>query len=192
AVTDLIARTGRKRDVSRLLRLPRADWGKAVAHGGLGITMVGIAGLLAWQQEDIRVAQPGQPYAVGSYEIELVEVTRERGPNYFATRADLIVRQNGQEITRLYPEKRDYPVAQMPTTEAAIDYRFWRDLYLVVGDAQTDGGWVIRTYVKPLANWIWVGCLLMAFGGVLSLSDRRYRVAAGARKEATPKGVPAE
>jgi cytochrome c-type biogenesis protein CcmF len=78
----------------------------------------------------------------------------------------------------------------MPTTEAAIDYRVMRDVYVVLGDQQNDGGWAMRTYIKPLANWIWAGCLLMALGGGLSLSDRRTRVAAGARKQ--PEGVPAE
>ncbi|MFZ7089671.1 heme lyase CcmF/NrfE family subunit [Primorskyibacter sp. 2E233] len=192
SATDLLSRTGKSRDFRRLLRLPRAEWGKAVAHGGLGITMLGIAGLTAWDQEDIRVAQINEPYTVGAFEIELVDVQRVQGPNWFATRGELIVRQDGAEVARLFPEKRNYPVAKMPTTEAAIDYRFMRDVYLVIGDSQDDGGWVIRTYIKPLANWIWGGCLLMAFGGMLSLSDRRYRVAAGARKSAPVQGVPAE
>ncbi|WP_425098507.1 heme lyase CcmF/NrfE family subunit [Tropicibacter sp. S64] len=192
AVTDLLSRLGQSRDVTRLLRLPRAEWGKATAHAGLGITMLGIAGLMAWDVEDIRVAKPGEPYTVGQFEIELVDVQRVQGPNWFATQGDVIVRQDGAEIARLYPEKRNYPVAKMPTTEAAIDYRFMRDVYLVIGDAQDGGGWVIRTYIKPLANWIWAGCLIMAFGGLLSLSDRRYRVAAGARKAAPVQGVPAE
>ena len=69
----------------------------------------------------------------------------------------------------------------MPTTEAAIDFRFLRDVYVVIGDEQAGGGWVMRTYIKPFANWIWGGCLMMAFGGLLSLTDRRFRVAAGAR-----------
>jgi cytochrome c-type biogenesis protein CcmF len=81
----------------------------------------------------------------------------------------------------------------MPTTEASIDYRFLRDIYVVIGDPQADGGHVMRIYIKPLANWIWAGCILMALGGGLSLSDRRYRVAAGARKSASGAGaVPAE
>ena len=80
----------------------------------------------------------------------------------------------------------------MPTTEAAIDYRIMRDLYVVIGDSQDNGGWVVRVYIKPLANWIWAGALLMALGGCLSLSDRRYRIAAGARKPAPAQGVPAE
>jgi cytochrome c-type biogenesis protein CcmF len=88
------------------------------------------------------------------------------------------------------PEKREYPVAQMPTTEAALDSGFLRDIYVVIGDPQIGGGWAVRSYYKPLANWIWGGSILMALGGFLSLSDRRYRVAAGARK--VPQGVPAE
>ena len=192
AVLDLLNRTGKSRDLSRLFRLPRADWGKATAHIGLGITMVGIAGLMAWQEEDIRVAQIGEPFQVGDFELELAAVNQVRGPNYFSTMGDVIVRQEGEQIAFLNPEKRNYPVAQMPTTEAAIDYRFLRDVYVVIGDQQDDGGWVVRTYVKPLANWLWAGSILMALGGILSLSDRRYRVAAGTRQQTSPQGVPAE
>ncbi|WP_370046683.1 heme lyase CcmF/NrfE family subunit [Salipiger sp.] len=192
AITDLLSRIGKSRDYTRLLRLPRADWGKAVAHSGLGICMAGIAGLMAWQQEDIRVAELNQPFELGGYEFELLGVERVRGPNYFSTMGEVAVRQDGAEIAHLYPEKRDYPVAKMPTTEAAIDYRFLRDIYVVIGDPQTGGGWTMRVYIKPLANWIWAGCILMAIGGILSLTDRRFRVAAGARKAAPAKGVPAE
>jgi cytochrome c-type biogenesis protein CcmF len=91
------------------------------------------------------------------------------------------------------PEKREYPVAGMPTTEAAIDNGVFRDLYVVIGDPQDGGGWAVRTFVKPFANWIWAGAIVMALGGCLSLMDRRYRVAAGARRERRPPdGVPAE
>ncbi|WP_170606819.1 heme lyase CcmF/NrfE family subunit [Ruegeria arenilitoris] len=191
AIVDLWSRTGRSGSLTRLFRLPGADWGKAVAHSGLGVTMFAIAGLTAWEVEDIRVAQPGQPFQVGQFTLSLKDVRRVQGPNYFSTTADINVTESGGRVTTLHPEKRDYPVARMPTTEAAIDYRFLRDLYVVLGDQQADGGWVIRTYIKPLANWIWGGCILMALGGALSLSDRRFRVAAGARK--SPKtGVPAE
>ena len=191
AVTDLWTRTGRSRDLKRLLRLPRADWGKSVAHAGLGVTMLAIAGLMAWEQEDIRVVQPGEAYTVAGWQIELLGVTRERGPNYLSTMGEVSLGKNGTEIARLFPEKRVYPVAEMPTTEAAIDYRFLRDIYVVIGDAQADGGWVMRVYIKPLASWIWGGALLMALGAALSLSDRRYRVAAGAARIQT-KSVPAE
>ena len=94
-------------------------------------------------------------------------------------------------MATLYPEKRIYPVQAMPTTEAAIDYGLLRDLYLVLGDPQDGGGWAVRSYIKPFANWIWGGALLMALGGLLSLTDRRYRVAAGARARRR-SAVPAE
>ncbi|MDA7420360.1 heme lyase CcmF/NrfE family subunit [Tritonibacter multivorans] len=190
ALLDLWSRTG-KSGAARLLRLPRADWGKATAHIGLGVTIFAIAGLTAWQQEDIRVAMPGEPFEVGGYQMTLRDVVQERGPNYFSTKGIVEVTRGGREVAVLTPEKRVYPVAQMPTTEAAIDYRFSRDLYVVIGDAQDNGGWTMRTYIKPFANWIWGGCALMALGGFLSLSDRRFRVAAGARKTSA-KGVPAE
>ncbi|HBQ36999.1 MAG TPA: heme lyase NrfEFG subunit NrfE, partial [Rhodobacteraceae bacterium] len=82
----------------------------------------------------------------------------------------------------LTPEKRVYPVQSMPTTEAAIYNGFFRDIYLVIGDAQQSGGWAVRTYIKPFASWIWMGCAIMSLGGLISLTDRRYRVAAGARR----------
>ncbi|KPA22340.1 Cytochrome c-type biogenesis protein CcmF [Shimia sp. SK013] len=194
AMTDIWTRTGRGDMASRfarLRRLPGADWGKSIAHAGLGVTMFGVAGLMAWQQEDIRVAYEGESYSVGAYEFTLLDVRDERGPNYLTTKADIQVTKDGQDVALLQPEKRFYPVAGMPTTEAAIDYRIMRDVYLALGDPQVDGGHIVRTYIKPLTNWIWFGCFMMALGGCFSLVDRRYRVAAGA-KSAPKAGVPAE
>ncbi len=198
AAIDLWSRTGTRGDASsrmrRLGRLPRADWGKATAHAGLGVTMAGIAGLLAWESEDIRVVNIGDSFDLAGYTITLEDVRRSEGPNYETTIADMRLSRNGETIGMLQPEKRFYPVAEMPTTEAAIDIGFLRDVYVVIGDPQEGGGWAVRTYHKPLANWIWGGAILMALGGFLSLSDRRYRVAAGARKsDVRPSGeVPAE
>jgi cytochrome c-type biogenesis protein CcmF len=193
AITDLWTRTGRSGDrLGRLLRLPRADWGKAVAHAGLGITIFGVAGLMAWELEDIRTVQPGEVVQIGDYEVTLTEVNRVQGPNYISTMGTVELRSEGQFISTLHPEKRVYPVQAMPTTEAAIDNGFFRDVYVVIGDAQEDGGWVLRSHVKPLANWIWAGTIIMALGGLLSLTDRRYRIAAGARKARVQGGVPAE
>ncbi len=194
SIVDLLGRTGRgtmRARFGRLIRLPRADWGKAVAHSGLGITMFGIAGLMAWEVEDIRVAQLNAPFRVAAYELTLTDVREVQGPNYFSTVGDVRLVKDGREIAILHPEKRVYPVSRMPTTEAAIDYRLLRDVYVVIGDPQDGGGYTVRTYIKPLTNWIWMGAFLMSLGGTLSLFDRRYRVAAGARKTATV-GVPAE
>ena len=196
AGVDIWSRTGRGDlggRLRRMLRLPRADWGKAVAHAGLGITFIGISGLMAWQIEDIRVAQVGETFEVAGYEVTLENVQRLQGPNYISTTATIRVAQDGRDIALLYPEKRVYPVQAMPTTEAGIDQGLWRDLYLVIGDPQNDGGWAVRTFIKPFALWIWMGFTIMALGGIISLTDRRYRVAAGARRRPVEiKGVPAE
>jgi len=193
AATDLWSRTGRGAGrVARLRRLPRADWGKAVAHAGLGVTMAGVSAMMAWEAEDIRVIQEGDSLELAGYTLRLDDVTRAQGPNYRTTMAMLTLGRDGREIATMRPEKRVYPVAQMPTTEAALDNGFLRDIYVSIGDPQDGGGWAVRTYYKPLANWIWGGAILMALGGLLSLSDRRYRVAAGARKVPQAPGVPAE
>jgi len=113
------------------------------------------------------------------------------GPNYFSTMGFVDVTRDGRMVAELRPEKRVYPAAGMPTTEAAIDYGFFRDIYLALGDPQEGGGWALRTYIKPFANWLWAGCILMALGGFLSLSDRRFRVAAGATR-APGVATPAE
>jgi len=145
------------------------------------------------------VAREGERYTVEAfgpwqYDIRLNEVRRVEGPNYLSTMASIDVLRGDRVVARLEPEKRVYPVAGMPTTEAAIDNGVLRDVYVVIGDPQEGGGWAVRTFLKPLANWIWAGCIVMGIGGVVSLSDRRYRVAAGARKAAAPArgGVPAE
>lgn len=190
AAVDLWSRTGRRGSFARLWRLPRADWGKAVAHAGFGITILGISGLLAWEVEDVRVVKIGETFDVAGFDIRIDDVREVRGPNYFSTTGFVALEKDGVRISELKPEKRVYPVAGMPTTEAGIDNGFLRDVYVVLGDRQGDGSWAIRTFIKPLANWIWMGTIVMALGGILSLSDRRYRVAAGAAK--VPQGVPAE
>ncbi|KPQ08580.1 MAG: cytochrome c-type biogenesis protein CcmF [Rhodobacteraceae bacterium HLUCCA12] len=194
ALADLWLRAGRG-DIApklrRMARLPRADWGKATAHAGLGVTIFAIAALLGWETEDIRVARIGQSFEHGGYTLTLTDVHRVEGPNYSSTMGIVDVTRDGAPVTQLTPEKRVYPAAGMPTTEAAIDYGLFRDLYLALGDAQDGGGWALRTYVKPFASWLWGGCILMALGGLISLSDRRFRVAAGARA-AAPEPTPAE
>ena len=181
-ILDLFSKLGRSKSLKRLIVLPRADFGKFFAHSGLGITMFAIAALTSWEKEDIRVVPVGGSWKIAAYELKLNSVENVRGPNYFSTMGVIAVSKDGQLLTVLRPEKRNYPVAQMPTTEAAIDYRLSRDLYVVLGDQQSDNSWTVRTYLKPFTNWIWGGCALMAVGGLLSLTDRRLRIAAGRRK----------
>ncbi len=196
AAVDLWQRTGQGREIAtkfgRLTRLPRADWGKALAHAGLGITFIGVGALVTYQIEDIRVAQIGEEFDVGAYHLTVRDVREVQGPNYISTMAFVEVAKDGRIVDLLTPEKRIYPVAGMPTTEAGIDSGFIRDVYVALGDPQLDGGWAVRTWIKPFANWIWGGAIIMALGGALSLTDRRYRVAAGAARERAAIGVPAE
>jgi cytochrome c-type biogenesis protein CcmF len=181
-IIDLLSKLGNSRSMGRLMFLPRADFGKFFAHVGLGVTMFAVAAISSWEKEDIRVVSIGSSWNVGSYDLKLDDVVEVRGPNYFSTMGIIAVSKEGSELITLRPEKRNYPIAQMPTTEAAIDYRISRDLYVVLGDQQSENAWTVRTYLKPFANWIWGGCAMMALGGILSLTDRRLRIAAGSKR----------
>ncbi len=194
ALAELIERAGFGRvawtkALGRLTGLPRADWGKAVAHAGLGLTVMGIAAVSAWEIEDIRLANPGDTIPLGPYEVSFQGIEEGQGPNYTYERGVFTVLKGGAEQFQLTPEKRFYPVTRTPTSEAAIDPGLTRDVYLVLGDQAPNGAWAVRSYYKPLANWIWLGSLIMAFGGLISLTDRRYRVGAAARRALA---VPAE
>jgi cytochrome c-type biogenesis protein CcmF len=195
ALTDLWARTGREglgARLARLARLPRSDWGKAVAHCGFGVMIFAVSAMNAWKIEDIRVVQMHESFELGAYTVKVFKIgSGGDGPNYELNGIAEVSVTGWDRDAFLLPEKRFYPVAGMPTTEAAIDYGFFNDVYIVLGDRQQNGGWTLRSYVEPFANWLWGGALLMAIGGLLSLSDRRYRVAAGARRDAR-LGVPAE
>ena len=165
--------------IKRLLGLHRSDFGKFMAHSGLGITIFGIAAITAWEIEDIRIIKTGESFDVGSYNFFFKGVTNSSEKNYLVTRGEFIVKNNDKLIGTMLPEKRFYPIARMWTTEASIDQGITRDLYLVIGEEQDDGGWSVRTYLKPFANWIWFGALFMAAGGILSISDRRPRFSVG-------------
>ena len=184
-LTDLIVRTrmlqlGFIAGLIRLCKLPRADWGKAFAHIGLGLTIFGIAAITAWESEDIRIAKVGERFEVSGYTFQFDDIKKINGKNYTADVGNISVFFDGKLVATLKPEKRFYPVQRMPTTEAGINSTLTRDLYIALGDAQVDG-WTIRTYVKPFAVWIWIGCMVMAMGGILSMSDRRLRIASTSR-----------
>jgi cytochrome c-type biogenesis protein CcmF len=186
-----VAEVGVDESWRRLCNLPRADWGKAVSHAGFGVTIFGIAAITAWSAEDIRAVQPGAEYEVAGHTLRFEGSEPVRGPNYQADRGTVVLIEGGLAVTMLHPEKRVYDVQRMATTEAGIDRGVTRDVYVALGDRQADGAWALRTYVKPFANWIWGGAMLMALGGVISLTDRRYRVGAPARRTRAA-AVPAE
>jgi cytochrome c-type biogenesis protein CcmF len=127
--------------------------------------------------------EPGDTVELGGYTFRLDGVRDVQGPNYVAARARIQVSRNGRPATTLYPEKRIYRVQNSPMTEAAIDTGFTRDLYVSLGDSVSATAWVVKVQHKPFIDWIWGGCLLMAIGGAIAASDRRYRVAARRSQE---------
>ncbi len=176
-----VGQVGLSESLRRMAHLPRADWGKLLGHAGLGVTIFGMAAVTAWEIEDIRSLHIGESFTFGGYELRLESVENRPGPNYAADVGQFSLSRQGIVIAQMFPEKRFYPVQGMATTEAAIDTRLTRDVYVTLGDKQTDGSWAVRSYLKPFALWIWSGAMIMGLGGLLSLSDRRFRLGAAVR-----------
>ena len=144
----------------------------ALAHAGLGITLMGIAGTTLWRSEALTVLSPGQTMTVGPYTLRFDGVTRERGPNYIADRGHIALMDGGRAGAVLLPEHRFYPAEGQDMNDTAIHTTGWRDLYLALGDDRGGGRFALRAYVSPLAPLIWLGGLVMALGGGLSLWGR--------------------
>jgi len=169
---------------------PRAYWGMHLAHIGIAVFVVGVTLVKGYEVErDVRMAV-GDTVTLGGYTVRLKGVAQVPGPNYMAQRGDIELSKNGEVLRTLNPEKRSYFSSQMPMTETAIDSGLTRDLYVSLGeplDAQ-GSAWSVRVYYKPFIVWIWGGCLLMALGGGLAASDRRYRLKA---RSTVVQGAPA-
>ena len=144
----------------------------ALAHAGLGITLMGVAGTTAWRSEALTVLAPGQTMTVGPYTLRFDGVTREKGPNYVADRAHIALMNDDRAQTMLLPEHRFYPAEGQDMNDTAIRTTGLRDLYLALGDDRGGGRYALRAYVSPLAPLIWLGGLVMALGGFLSLWGR--------------------
>ncbi len=151
-------------------------YGMNCAHFGVAVAVAGITLVSSYDSErNVRMAR-GDTVTVQGYTFRFQGVTAHEGPNFQAARGTLEVTRDGQPVAVLHPEKRRYHASGMPMTEAAIDYGFTRDLYAALGEPLEDGAWSVRVFHKPFVAWLWLGSLLMALGGVLALSDRRYRV----------------
>jgi cytochrome c-type biogenesis protein CcmF len=160
----------------RLGTQSRSYYGMLLAHFGVGVFIVGVTLVKGYETEkDVRM-EVGDTVTIGAHQFVFKGVTETPGPNYRASRGNIDVLKNGRLERTMAPEKRMYFATQMPMTEAAIDTGFTRDLYVSLGEPADNGAWVVRVYVKPFVDWIWGGCLVMALGGVLALSDRRYRM----------------
>jgi cytochrome c-type biogenesis protein CcmF len=149
-----------------------------LAHFGVAVFIIGVTMVKGYETErDVRM-NVGDTVQAAGYEFRFNGVTEEQGPNYVAGRGNVTVSKDGKPVTELHPEKRQYNVSGMPMTEASINAGLLGDLYVSLGEPIPDsnGAWAVRVYVKPFVDWIWAGCLLMALGGVLAISDRRYRI----------------
>ena len=156
-------------------RIPLAFWGMNLAHVGVAVFVIGVAMVNGSQvTSDLKMA-PGDTTTVAGYTYRFDGIEELQGPNYIAARGTLTVTRDGQPVTVLHPEKRIYQVQRMPMTEAAIDTSITRDLYVSLGEAIEGDTWIVRIFHKPYVVWIWGGCVLMALGGLLAASDRRYR-----------------
>lgn len=178
---------------ARARNLPRSAYGTALGHAGMGVLVLGITGVSAWRVEKIEALAPGQSMNVAGYNFQLESIAKVQGPNYWANRAVVQVTQGENHVVTLYPEKRSYPVAGMATTEAAIYTHWISDLYVVLGDRQgtpESGAWAVRVYRNPLVDFIWIGAIIMALGGMISLSDRRLRIGLPARRRVVPPSAP--
>lgn len=170
----------------RIAMLPRAYWGMVLAHCGVALFIVGVTMVKGFEvEQDVRM-NVGETATLGGYMFHFDGTEQFKGPNYIAARGTFRVTKDGGEVTVMYPEKRRYFVQNQTMTEAAISPGLLRDLYVSLGEPLEGGAWSVRLYHKPFIDWIWGGCLVMASGGVLAVSDRRYRLAWRRKEAAVP------
>jgi cytochrome c-type biogenesis protein CcmF len=183
ALSDLVERTGLFRmpfaiAARRARGLPRSTWGSAFAHAGVGVALIGIVCETTWNSEYIATMRPDEVARIAGYELALDGMSQRQGPNYREMLAQFTVRLDGERIGVMTPSKRNFTTRGSTTTEAALLTRGASQLYISLGETTADGAIAVRIYHKPMVLLIWFGPVLMAFGGLLSLSDRRLRVGA--------------
>jgi cytochrome c-type biogenesis protein CcmF len=178
---------------ARVAALPRSAHGMSIAHLGVAVLIVGICGASAWKQERIESLKPGEWIEAGGYRVTFDGARRTEGPNYAAVTGTYTVTKDGVPVTLLTPERRNYAQPPQGTTEAAIHTTLTGDLYTVIGEPDgADGAFVTRVFIEPFVPWLWAGVLLMGLGGLVSLTDRRFRVGAARKPALPPQAVPAE
>jgi len=161
--------------LQRLRKPTNSFYGMHVAHLGIAVFIIGVTLVNGFQSEaDVRMA-PNDTTTLAGHQFRFGGTREIKGPNYVAARGTIEVRRDDQAVATLHPEKRIYTVQNMPLTEAAINRGLTRDLYVAMGEELSPGTWIVRIWHKPFINWIWIGCVIMALGGLLAASDRRYR-----------------
>ena len=159
-----------------LKKTPRAIYGMHVAHIGIAVFCIGVTLTSIYSTEKDVMLTPGESYSLAGYDFKFSGAKRIVGPNYQGERGQVTVTKDSEVIAMMEPEKRIYNVRRSPMTEAAIDAGITRDLFVAMGEPRgKEGGWALRIYHKPFIRWIWLGALIMAFGGLLAATDKRYR-----------------
>lgn len=173
-----------------LRKLSLSYYAMVVAHAGIAVTAAGVGlNSVYTEQRDVRM-EVGQHVEVVEYEFILEKLEHIDGPNYQAEQAVITVMQDGKFLREMKPQKRRYLASGSTMTEVALDVGFFRDLYVAMGEPLTETAWAMRVHLKPFVRWIWLGALMMAFGAVLAVADKRYRkLAKAARPETTAAGV---
>ncbi len=194
---DRVKTTSGQLSVWQKLRMQsRSYYGMQLAHLGVAVFIIGVTLVTGYQAEkDVRM-KTGDAVNVGGYDFRMKGVSDVMGPNYRAARAEIEITRGGEYFRTMYPEKRSYLVSENAMTETAIDTGLFRDLYISLGEPLPGGAWSVRVHYKPFVSWIWGGALLMAMGGGLAVTDRRYALAARkqrsvlqAAKTATPPAL---
>jgi cytochrome c-type biogenesis protein CcmF len=160
------------------LRVSAAMLGMSIAHLGVGMFSIGASGVESYKIEKDVALKPGGSFAIAGYDFRFVKSTDVRGPNYDAVQATMAVSRGGRPVTVLTPQKRHYWVQQTDNSQAAISVNWSRDLFVAMGNPLGDGAWSMRIQYKPLVRYIWLGAFVMALGGFIAATDRRYRVQA--------------
>jgi len=171
-----LANSGQGNVFTKLAKQSRSFYGMHCAHLGVAVFIIGVTLVNGYETEkDVRM-EIGSRVTIGDYAFQFNGVSDVVGPNYMSVKGEIDVLKNGEFVRKLYPEKRTYNASGMVMTEAAIDTDIFRDLYVALGEPLANDAWVVRAYHKPFVDWIWFGCLLMAIGGITSVSDKRYRL----------------
>jgi len=177
-----------KDSLSRAANLPRSAWGMTITHAALGIAIAGMTGSSAWQSEVVKAVLPGDTVAIAGYELRFEGVRKAQIDNFESDTGIFTLMRDGRVLGTLTPERRFYPVSRMPTTEAAIHTTWVSDVYVAMGDpVEGSQQWTVRYYHHPLVPWIWIGSILLVIGGLVSMSDRRFRIGAPERRRTTAK-----
>jgi cytochrome c-type biogenesis protein CcmF len=190
-LSSLVEPVGRALN-AKAVRLTRAQWGMFVAHLGVGLFIVGATVTSAFNIETDSAVRVGEHWQIAGYDLEFRGIRKVEGPNFTADEGEFELRKNGDFIATLRPQKRIYRVQTNPMTEAAIDGGLARDVFVALGDDLGGGAWSVRVQYKPLIRFIWIGCVVMALGGLLAATDRRYRSPVRQKAARAPIGKPAE